>query len=390
MSLANIKVLDIGAFITGPMACAMLGDLGANVIKVERPKTGDPFRAFSGGLYSPQFCSMNWNKRSITIDLQKSDGVALYKELAADTDVIVENFRPGTAKKLGIDFDSLRAANPRLVYCAISGFGPDGPYRDRPSYDMVAQGASGYLSTLMDVSDDPWVPNPSAGDQLTAIYASYAVLGALLERQSTHVGKLVGVTMLDSMIAFSSPLLATGHRTNETLEKETRAAVSQSFVFPCADSKAVVLHLSSPEHFWTNLLAAMSRPNLGTDPRFDKRGLRIKNYQALKAELAKVFATKPRAEWLALLETHDVPHAPAYTLDEVKHDPQVQHLGTLATYDHPTEGPVLRVRRPFTFDGRRDETIKVPPALGENTADILREIGKTAAEIDRLTQAAVI
>lgn len=380
--LDNIKVLDVGGFITGPLASSMLGDLGAQVTKIERPGAGDPFRAFSSGLYSPFFCAVNWNKRSMTLDLTKADGLALYKELVAEADVTVQNFRPGAAEKLGIGYDAMKAINPRLIYCSITGFGPSGPYKMRPSYDMVAQGMSGYLSLLMDF-DDPWIPNPSAGDNLTGIYAAYGILGALVERGRTNKGRLVEVTMLDSMISFSAAQFAIAATMKRLPGKESRAALSQSYALPCADGKAVVIHLSSPEHFWTNLLAAIERPELGKDERFCERRLRIANYELLKQELRVAFSARARDEWVEILDRNDVPCAPAYNLDEVRSDPQVRHLDIFEEHVHPTEGPVLRVRRPVFFDGARDELISVPPALGEHTDAILAELGKSPEDISR-------
>jgi crotonobetainyl-CoA:carnitine CoA-transferase CaiB-like acyl-CoA transferase len=382
MSLEHITVLDVGAFITGPLACSMLGDLGATVIKVERPKSGDPYRAFSGGLYGPPYCAVNWNKRSIVIDLRKPEGVALFLELAERADVVVENFRPGTTDGLGIGYDALRARNPRLVYCSITGFGTSGPYRDRPSYDMVAQGMSGYLSILMDFSD-PWIPNPAVGDQISGMYGAQGVLGALLEREKTGVGRLVEVNMLNSVIKFVGP-----H--SKTRDRESRATTSQSYIFGCSDDKVLVIHLSTPEHFWINLLKAIAAPALASDPRFSERRLRIRNYQLLKGELGKIFRTKPRDEWLDVLIKNDVPCAPAYSVEEVREDPQVQHMGTYASYSHPTEGEVQRVRSPILFDGKRDERLVVPPALGEHTDAILRELQKSEAEIARLRGIGVI
>jgi crotonobetainyl-CoA:carnitine CoA-transferase CaiB-like acyl-CoA transferase len=378
--LDNIKVLDVGGFITGPLASSMLGDLGAQVTKIERPKSGDPFRAFSSGLYSPFFCSVNWNKRSLTLDLTKPEGLALYKELVGEADVVVQNFRPGAAEKLGIGYEAMQAINPRLIYCAITGFGPTGPYKLRPSYDMVAQGMSGYLSLLMDF-DDPWIPNPSAGDNLTGIYAAYGILGALVERGQTNKGRLVEVTMLDSMISFSGAQFAIAATLKQLPSRESRAALSQSYALPCADDKVVVIHLSSPEHFWTNLIGAIERPDLASDERFCERRLRIANYALLKQELRAAFITKPRDQWVAILDDNDVPCAPAYDLEEVRHDPQVLHLDIFEEHEHPTEGPVLRVRRPVFYDGARDELISVPPSLGEHTDVILRELGKSDEEI---------
>lgn len=390
MSLSGIRILEVGNYITGPLACSMLSDLGAEVVKIERPGGGDPFRTFSGGLYSPHFCSMNWSKRSITLDLRKPEALPVFKKLLSTSDVLVENFRPGTMEKLGIGFDTLRAIKPDLIYCSITGFSHEGPYSMRPSYDMVAQGMSGYLSLLMDLADDPWVPNPSIADQITGIYAAYGILGALLERERTGIARRVDVTMLDSMIALAGGHFMTYATTGKLPEREARAVSSQSFICVCADKKALVLHLSTPEHFWQNLIAAIEAPALAQDPRFSSRQGRMENYKMLKVELGAIFATRPRAEWLPLLEAGDVPHSAALGLDEVQADPQVQFLDAISTVDHPQMGPVTRVRRPVYLDRQRDENVTAPPVVGEHTAEILKEIGLELQDVERLRQAKAI
>jgi crotonobetainyl-CoA:carnitine CoA-transferase CaiB-like acyl-CoA transferase len=389
MSLNGIRVLEVGNFITGPLACAMLSDLGAEVIKIEKPGSGDPFRAFSTGLYSPHFCAMNWTKQSITLDLTKQDALPVFRRIVETCDVLVENFRPGTADKLGIGYEGVRAINPRLVYCSISGFSDQGPYRLRPSYDMVAQAMGGYLSLLMDFSD-PWIPNPGLGDQITGIYAAYGILGALLEREKTGVARRVDVTMLDSVIAFCAPYFTHWAVTKELPRRSTRAALSQSYAFLCADGKALVLHLSTPEHFWSNLLKTIEHPQLAGDPRFSSRQSRISNYESLKQELAIVFKRRRRADWLALLEANDVPCSAAYTLDEVRSDPQVQFLDTIVDHPHPEQGPILRVRRPVYYDGKRDEAISTPPLLGEHTDEVLERLGFSNEEIAKLRECKVV
>ena len=200
--LAGIRVIEMGTFITGPAAAMFLADLGADVIKVERPGTGDPFRAFKGGLYSPHFQTYNRNKRSIALDTAQAEDKAMLHKLIAEADVFIQNFRPGVAERLGAGEQELRALNPRLVYCAISGFGDSGPAKDRPAFDTVAQAASGYLRLLIPPGN-PRVIGPAIADAVTGMYAAFGVLAAIVERGRTGVGRRVDVSMLEAMCHFN-------------------------------------------------------------------------------------------------------------------------------------------------------------------------------------------
>ena len=250
--LAGIKVVEQGTFITGPAAGMLLGDLGAEVVKVEVPVTGDPFRAFKGGLYSPHYQTYNRNKRSIALDTKQPADQAVLDELIAGADVYIQNFRPGVADKLGVGEKRLRALNPRLIYCSISGFGPSGPARDRPAYDTVAQAASGFLGLLVN-PENPRVVGPAIADSLTGFYAAYGIMGALIERGRTGVGRTVEVSMLEAMAHFNLDAFTHFFQVNEVMGPYSRPRVSQSYVLECADGKWIALHMSSPEKFWQGL-----------------------------------------------------------------------------------------------------------------------------------------
>jgi crotonobetainyl-CoA:carnitine CoA-transferase CaiB-like acyl-CoA transferase len=291
--LEGLRVIEQGAFITGPYAAMLLADMGAEVIKVERPEGGDPFRNFEGGLYSPHFQAYNRNKRSITLDTRDPADRATMDELIASADVFIQNFRPGVAGKLGVDYDRLKAINPKLVYCSISGFGQDGPYLERPSYDTVAQALSGFLNMLLD-PEDPRVSGPAIADAVTGLYAAQGVLGALFRRSQDGAGHLVEVSMLEAMTHFAIEPYSNYFHNGKTPGAFGRAAVSQSYVARCADRRMLALHLSSPEKFWMGLLTVLERPELGTDPRFATRQARIQNHDALRLALQEVFAQRPR------------------------------------------------------------------------------------------------
>jgi crotonobetainyl-CoA:carnitine CoA-transferase CaiB-like acyl-CoA transferase len=367
--LNGVRVVEQGAFISGPCAAMLLGDLGAEVIKVERPDGGDPFRAFHGALYSPHYQGYNRNKRSIALDLTNPDDRRVFTGLIERADVFIQNFRPGVAERLGFSAADLQVCNPRLIYCSITGFGDSGPYVDRPAYDTVAQAMSGYLSLMLDPAQ-PRMTGPAVADTLTGLYAAYGILGALYERERSGRGRTVDVSMIEAMAHFCIEPFANLFASGASPGPYGRAAVAQAHVYRCADGKLLALHLSSPEKFWTGLIAAIERPDLADDPRFNPRGPRIAQHEALIAELRPTFAARPRAEWMARLERCDVPFAPVYELDEVLGDPHVRHLGLEIAVDHPTEGRFRSIRTPIVYDGERDAAILPPPTLDEHGAAI--------------------
>ncbi|HWK83875.1 MAG TPA: CoA transferase [Caldimonas sp.] len=367
--LRGLKVIEQGTFITGPAAGMLLGDLGADVIKVEQPLTGDPFRAFKGGLYSPHFQTYNRNKRSIELDTTNGADRALFDVLVADADVYVQNFRPGVAEKLGVGAARLRALNPKLVYCSISGFGATGPAAARPAYDTVAQAASGFLGLLVN-PENPRVVGPAIADALTGYYAAYGVLGALFERSRTGVGRTVEVSMLEAMAHFNLDAFTHFFQAGEVMGPYSRPSVSQSYVLECADGKWIALHMSSPEKFWRGLATAIEEPDLFADARFATREARIANQTAMIELLGARFRRRSRAAWCALLEREDVPHAPMYDPSEALDDAQAQHLQLTVSAEHPAMGLFRTVRSPVSFDGERALEVRPPPTLGEHNDEI--------------------
>ncbi len=371
--LAGVRVIEMGTFITGPAAAMYLADLGADVIKVERPGTGDPFRAFKSGLYSPHYQTYNRNKRSITLDTSKDDDRALLHELVADADVFIQNFRPGVADKLGAGEEKLRALNPRLVYCAISGFGTSGPYRDRPSYDTVAQAASGFLRLIMP-PEKPRVIGPALADALTGFYAAFGVLGALVERQATGKGRRIDVSMLEAMCHFNLDSFTHYFSEGEVMGPLSRPKVSQSYVFECADGKWLALHMSSPPKFWEGLAQVIGRPDLFDDPRFETREARVEHQDDLIDFMTPIFKTKARDEWCEALAAAGVPHSPAYDSNEALEDPQARHLQLKIETEHPVMGTFTTVRSPLSFDGEKTLDVSAPPTLGEHDEAIRAEL----------------
>jgi crotonobetainyl-CoA:carnitine CoA-transferase CaiB-like acyl-CoA transferase len=387
--LKGIRVVELGTMITAPFAGMMLADLGADVLKVEHPQGGDPFRSFRGGLYSPHFVAYNRGKRSIKLDLRNAAGRDVLIKLLAKADILIENYRTGVMDRLGLGADVLQKTNPRLVHCSITGFGTSGPYSERPAYDTVGLALSGIASLFLD-PDKPQVAGPTIPDNATGMFACSGILGALYERERTGNGRRVEVNMLEASIAFvPDPFM---NHTREGIENGplTRVASSHSFAFRCSDGKLLALHLSSQPKFWEGLLTALGRGELAADPRFATRDQRIKNFSALTAVLSETVATQPRLHWMGLLEANDVPFAPVHSIADVLDDPQVKHLETFYPQKHPTQGDILAIHRPYRIDGKRDRQSLPAPTLGEHTQAVLAELGYDDDAIGKLRAASVI
>jgi crotonobetainyl-CoA:carnitine CoA-transferase CaiB-like acyl-CoA transferase len=374
--LSGVRVVEQGTFITGPAAAMLLADLGAEVIKVEQP-AGDPFRAFQGGSYSPHFQTYNRNKKSVTLDTRKAEDRAQFERLIGEADVYIQNFRPGVAERLGAGEARLRELNPGLIYCAISGFGPDGPAAGRPAYDTVAQAASGFLKLLINPAN-PRVVGPALADAITGFYAAYGILGALYERErrradaavavgaTAATGRRVEVSMLEAMTHFNLDAFTHLFSEHEVMGPFSRPSVSQSYVLPCADGLWIALHMSSPPKFWAGLAQAIEQPELFDDPRFASREARITHQPELIDLLTARFQRHDRAEWCRRLEALDVPHAPMYDTSEVPQDPQARHLQLFVDTEHPAGGRWTTVRSPVSFDGQRALQVTAPPLLGDH------------------------
>jgi crotonobetainyl-CoA:carnitine CoA-transferase CaiB-like acyl-CoA transferase len=371
--LSGIRVVEQGTFITGPCAGMMLADLGADVIKVESPE-GDPYRSYQGDHYSPHFQAYNRNKRSIALDLKLSSERAVFDELVREADVFIQNFRPGTALRLGAGAARLCALNPRLIYTSISGFGSSGPYAERPSYDSVAQALSGFLSVVVD-SDRPRFLGPALADAITGIYAAYGVLGALVQRGRTAQGGLVEVSMLEAMAHFAVEPFAAFFALGTTPTSSDRPRLAQAYILRTADRRLIAIHLSSLDKFWEGLVSALNAPELKTDARFCTRQARISNYESLNTELDRRFARQPLAHWVEQLGRNDVPYAPINTIDEVTHDPQVEHLGLIVPVAG-AHGGARAVRPPVQFGGMRSGSVRAAPHVNEHGQSIREALAR--------------
>lgn len=379
--LEGIRVLELGGFITGPLAAMILAEYGADVVKVERPGGGDPFRSFHKGTYSPHFQGHNRNKRSIALDYAHPEGMKVLHALAQRADVFVINNRPGVAEQMGMGVAKMHALNQRLIYCAITGFGATGPYAERPAFDNVGQALSGWMSRHRR-DDDPRVAGPAISDPATSYYAASGVLAALYERTVSGKGRLVEVNMLEATIALSLEPIAYYLDQGEAAPFYQRGGNSQAYNLMCKDEKCIAIHLSSPDKFWRAFCRAIEREDWIT--AYPNRTDRVVHYETLAFALKPIFAQRTRAEWSERLEREDVPCAPELGVEDLEQDPQIRHLGTFYAAQHPAHGSVRAQHRPVRVDGSREIDFRAPPELGEHTDEVLSEAGFDRARIDSL------
>lgn len=386
-ALDGIRVLELASFISGPLAGELLGDLGAEVIKIE-PATGDPFRQWVHGDYSPQFRTFNRNKLSMVLDFRTEAGRRILDQLAAEVDVVVQNLRPAAARRLGLSYDQLCERNPRVVVCGISAFGDRGPDVDKPGFDTMGQAVGGLMSLFVDPAD-PHPVGPAMADQLAGVYAAYGVLGALAQRSITGLGQQVSTSLLTSSAAFAAESIMSTRTYGTVADRYTRAAGSQAFAFTCRDGEVVAIHLSSPEKFWRGLIEAVEDPGLAVDERFSNRAGRVSNYDALYSRLAPSFLRRDRDDWLGRLSGLDVPCAPVSTVAQVADHPQANAMGVIRQVSHPIAGDSDQVSNPVEGELQR-EVYLAPPLLGEHTVDVLTALGMDSAEIAELVNSGVV
>ena len=368
-ALAGVRVIEQGTFITGPCAAMMLADLGADVIKVEAPGTGDPYRSFKNGFYSAHFQAYNRNKRSIALDLKAKADKAVFDDLIRGADVYIQNFRPGVAERMGADAPRLCGMNDKLICCAISGFGQSGPYAHRPSYDSVTQALSGFLGVAIDPAS-PRLLGPAMADAITGLYAAMGIMAALIERGTSGKGQLLEISMLEAMMHFAVEPFTGFFALGDVPTALDRPRLAQAYVVTCADGRLIGIHMSSIEKFWENLVLALEAPQLAGDDRFSSRQARIDNYSQLLESLNAIFGLKPRAAWLARMEGFDLPFAPVNSIAEAAEDPQAAHLGMFVGVADRREGAELAVRPAFQFGGRRADEVRAAPLIDQHGTSI--------------------
>lgn len=391
--LGNVKVVDLTRVLAGPFVTQILGDLGARIYKIEAPGHGDETRTFAPhvGGESHYFLGLNRNKKSLQIDLQAPEGVDLVKRLVAKADVLVENFRPGVMQRLGLGYEALREINPRLIYCAVSGFGMDGPLRDKPSFDIVTQAMSGAMSLNGEPGRDPVKLGLPLGDMVGGIFGSIGVLSALNERHLTGQGRLIDISLHDGMLGMLGYLAQLYFVTGRDPKPvgTSHPNIAPYGAFPASDGLVIIACLV--EGFWRKLCDCLDRSDLADDPRFATAAARLQNREALDRTIAEITRTRTVAEWVERLSSRDVPHAPILSVGEALSHPHSVARGMVQAVEHPTAGRLNLVGRPIKFPGMQQPGIEPAPTLGQHTRAVLREeLGLGDEELGNLAAAGVI
>lgn len=378
--LAGYRVIDVTQMLSGPMSTMILGDQGADVIKVEPPDAGDLTRAFSSTGISPTFSMINRNKRSVALDLKCERGVGLLKQLVAESDVFVQNFRPGAVERLGIDEPALRQVKPELIYVSISGFGEVGPYTHKRVYDPVIQALSG----LTDIQRDPVTGRPKMmrlviPDKVTALTAAQAMTAALLARERTGTGQHVRLAMLDAVVSFLWPEGMASHTFVRDGKAVSRPPDTRDLIFETADSYITAGAMSDKE--WAGMVRALDKPKWLEDERFRTPAGRMKHADARLEMTAEVMKTRTSAEWLARLDAEQVPCAPALSRQDMLTNEQIVANRLIVESEHPHVGRT-RMTRPAARFAETPAELRLPaPMLGEHTEQVLTEIGLSSAQI---------
>ncbi len=391
MPLTGIRVLDLGRFIAGPFCGALLADMGAEVIKVELPGHGDEIRHHGVRINgeSAYFVGMNRSKKSLTLDLKSAEGKEVFRRLVREADVVIENFRPDVMQKLGLHYEALREINPRIIYCAISGFGKDGPYALRPSFDFIAQGMSGLMSITGFPDGDPVRIGLSISDSIAALYAAYGIGVALVARQRTGRGQEIQISLVDGIISLLSYQADTYFGRGEAPQRtgNDHPVAAPYGTFRARDG---YINLAPPGNdMWARLATALGRPDLIRDPRFLTNDLRCQHREAINQIINEITTQRSMAEWVEHFNAAGVPCGPIYNLAQVFADPQVQHQQMVLELEQPT-GKVKTLGFPVKLS-ETPATLHGPsPQLGQHTEEILQRIGYSAAEIDVLKAKKVV
>jgi crotonobetainyl-CoA:carnitine CoA-transferase CaiB-like acyl-CoA transferase len=405
LPLSGIKILDLTRVLAGPLSAQMLGDLGADVIKVERPGTGDDARAFGPPyLTDPEgrennnnsfYLCANRNKKSVTVNIAKPEGQAIIRELAKDVDVFMENYKVGDLKRYGLDYESIRAVNPGVIYCSVTGFGQTGPYAPRAGYDAIFQAMGGLMSVTGHMDGEPGAGpmkvGPSIVDYMTGMNTSIAILAALYHKKANGGdGQHLDVCLLDTVIAslshYAQIYLING---NSPPRRGTWGNGGMpAGVFRCTDGE-LMLVVGNDAQF-SRTCAVLGEPALATHPKFLKNNDRVVHGKEIMAIFAGLFLKNTVAYWLDELEKAGVPCGPVNDFAQVFADPHVRSRGMEIKVDHPFEHALSLIRNPLTFSGTPVNDYRAPPMLGEHTRDILSKLGYDAAKLETLKQQGII
>lgn len=376
-------MLDLTRIVSGPFATMLLGDLGAEIIKIEEPVSGDESRTYGPPFIngeSAYFLSVNRNKKSCAINLKTPEGIALIRKLALNSDVLIENFRPGTLKKFGLSYEELKKQNPGLIYCAITGFGQTGPDSHRPGYDLIIQGESGVMDITGDPDGPPTKVGTSIADLLTGQYASQGVLAALVERSKTGVGRRVEVAMYDclaSLLTFNAgAYFASGNPPKRKGNSHPSIVPYETF-----ESSDGWINIGvANDKFWNSFCKVIDRLDLEKNPKFAMASDRVKNRSELLPIIKGIIKSNKKSYWIPLLEKAGIPSGMIKDVGEVCDSEQLVSRGMILNMPHPTAGIVKNIDSPLRFDDRNDEAHSAPPILGQHTREILRDLLKISPD----------
>lgn len=374
--LNGIRVLDLTRVLAGPFATMLLGDLGADVIKVERPGEGDETRQLPPMRdgESHYFLSVNRNKRGIVIDLKKAAGAKLAMELARVSDVVIENFRPGVTARLGLDYESVRRVNSEVVYCSISAFGQNGPMAGRSAFDIAMQAMGGVMSVTGEAGGRPLRSGLPLADLGTGLFAAIGVLAAVVEKQRTGRGQLVDVAMFDAMAGLLTQYAERYFMTGESVRPvgNGHPAVAPYGTYAASDGEIVIANLG--ESFWPKIARAIGHPELIEDERFRTNAERLKRREELDALMNAEISRRNIAEWESTFEAHDVPHAPVLSVAQVLEHPQAEARGIVTEVEHSRLGRIRTTSRPINLPAHPGPQPSAAPTLGEHTDQVLCEV----------------
>jgi formyl-CoA transferase len=403
--LSHIRVLDLSRVLAGPWAAQNLADLGADVIKIERPGAGDDTRGWGppwmkdgdgkDTAESAYFLSVNRNKKSVTLDIARPEGQKIVRELALKCQVLIENFKVGTLKKYGLGYEELKQANPSLIYCSVTGFGQDGPYAPRPGYDFIFQGMGGLMSITGERDGQPGAGPQKVGiaitDVLTGMYASVAIVAAITHRERTGQGQYIDSALLDTMVAFNANQIVSYFCSGKIPVRWGNAhpQVVPYEVFPTADGH-IILAIGNDSQF-ASFCQVAGCPELAQEPRFRTMSQRIVHRGELIPLIADVMRTRAKHEWIETLEAANVPCGPINNMKEVFDDPQVRHRGLRVDMPHPLGGTAPVVASPLRLSDTPVEYRIAPPMLGQHNDEVLKGLlGRSDAELARLRGAGII
>jgi crotonobetainyl-CoA:carnitine CoA-transferase CaiB-like acyl-CoA transferase len=389
--LQGLRVLDMTEHMAGPFCTMILADMGAEVLKLERPGKGDSSRAMGDGAErNPFFRYINRNKKSVTLDYKGAAGREVFLRLVRSVDILVENYRATVMERAELGYEALAAENPRLIYAQLSGFGPDGPYRDKGGLDLIAQGMGG----LMHVTGEPDGPPTSVGQPIcdlgTGMWGVQGILAALYERERTGRGQKVDCSLLETALGFSgwtgAAWLVDGREPTRQGARHRQNAPYQRF----ATQDGYLMIGAATQELWERCARALGRPDWIDDARFRRNADRLQHREALERELERVLATRPTAHWVAALDAAGVPSGPVNTYGQLFSDPQVRHLGMVVHAEDPVLGQVPHVRVPVRLSRSSVAVRSVAPRLGADTTEVLGQLGYSADEIGALRRARVV